>query len=257
MLLRSISKHVKDQNWFAVFLDFFIVVAGILIAFQVTNWNEGRVKHKLSQDYINRLIADLQEDLVTTQAVYDYFGEVLENIEEADRLMSVSDADPKALIVASYRASEYNSVPTNRATWEQIVSLGHVDLLPKAAIGSGVSDYYEYQYQGTFVASRIIDSPYRHAVRSVIPLPVQLSIRKNCSDVMNDINNATGFVSDCNLNVDASILNETAQQLQSSTVVRENLRTQYSLIAFVQINNEGNIVLLDRVIKALQESKAS
>ncbi len=42
MLLRSISKQVKDQNWFAVFLDFFIVVAGILIAFQITNWNEGR-----------------------------------------------------------------------------------------------------------------------------------------------------------------------------------------------------------------------
>ncbi|PHS35851.1 MAG: hypothetical protein COA91_12775 [Robiginitomaculum sp.] len=42
MLLRSITKHVKDQNWFAVGLDFFIVVAGILIAFQITNWNEGR-----------------------------------------------------------------------------------------------------------------------------------------------------------------------------------------------------------------------
>ena len=42
MLLRSITKHVRDQNWFAVFLDFFIVVAGILIAFQITNWNERR-----------------------------------------------------------------------------------------------------------------------------------------------------------------------------------------------------------------------
>lgn len=40
MRLRSLTKHVRDQNWFAVFLDFFIVVAGILIAFQITNWNE-------------------------------------------------------------------------------------------------------------------------------------------------------------------------------------------------------------------------
>ena len=31
MLLRSLTKHVKDQNWFAVALDFVIVVAGILI----------------------------------------------------------------------------------------------------------------------------------------------------------------------------------------------------------------------------------
>ncbi|MFT4789813.1 MAG: hypothetical protein ACI9J5_002130 [Paraglaciecola sp.] len=38
MLLRRLSQHVKDQNWFAVVLDFFIVVIGILIAFQITNW---------------------------------------------------------------------------------------------------------------------------------------------------------------------------------------------------------------------------
>ena len=38
MFLHRITKHVKDQNWFAVALDFVIVVAGILIAFQITNW---------------------------------------------------------------------------------------------------------------------------------------------------------------------------------------------------------------------------
>ena len=31
MLLRSITKHVKDQNWFAVFIDFLIVVFGVYI----------------------------------------------------------------------------------------------------------------------------------------------------------------------------------------------------------------------------------
>lgn len=42
MILRRITKHVKDQNWFAVGIDFVIVVAGILIAFQITNWSEER-----------------------------------------------------------------------------------------------------------------------------------------------------------------------------------------------------------------------
>jgi hypothetical protein len=40
MILRRLSQHIKDQNWFAVVLDFVIVVAGILIAFQITNWSE-------------------------------------------------------------------------------------------------------------------------------------------------------------------------------------------------------------------------
>ncbi|MBL4871653.1 MAG: hypothetical protein JKX72_11955 [Robiginitomaculum sp.] len=40
MRLRSITKNIRDQNWLAVFLDFFIVVVGILLAFQITNWSE-------------------------------------------------------------------------------------------------------------------------------------------------------------------------------------------------------------------------
>lgn len=59
MLLRSITKHVKDQNWFAVALDFFIVVVGILIAFQVTNWNEARSDGILELSYLERLSTDL------------------------------------------------------------------------------------------------------------------------------------------------------------------------------------------------------
>ena len=35
MLLRSITKHVQDQNWFAIGIDFFIVVVGVFIGMQV------------------------------------------------------------------------------------------------------------------------------------------------------------------------------------------------------------------------------
>lgn len=48
MLLRSITKHVKDQNWFAVFIDFIIVVFKVRVAFtrqlnsQVIHLHESR-----------------------------------------------------------------------------------------------------------------------------------------------------------------------------------------------------------------------
>lgn len=60
MILRHITQHVKDQNWFAVGIDFFIVVVGILIAFQITNWSEQR------QAYTELEIAEaaLQFDLM-------------------------------------------------------------------------------------------------------------------------------------------------------------------------------------------------
>ena len=65
MLLRSLSKHVTDQNWFAVLLDFFIVVVGILIAFQITNWNEERQERALEDQYLERL--DMEFDVIRTR----------------------------------------------------------------------------------------------------------------------------------------------------------------------------------------------
>ena len=40
MLLRRITQHIKNQNWFAVFIDFVIVVAEVFIGIQIVNWNE-------------------------------------------------------------------------------------------------------------------------------------------------------------------------------------------------------------------------
>jgi len=60
LLLRSITKHVKDQNWFAVFLDFFIVVMGILIAFQITEWNDDRANRQDVRSLVQQLDTQFQ-----------------------------------------------------------------------------------------------------------------------------------------------------------------------------------------------------
>jgi hypothetical protein len=71
MILRRISEHVKAQNWFAVVLDFVIVVSGILIAFQITSWNEVRATRASERDYLERLHSDVLE-LMDRRAEYDY-----------------------------------------------------------------------------------------------------------------------------------------------------------------------------------------
>ena len=60
MLLRRISQHVKDQNWFAVLIDFIIVVFGVFIGIQVANWNGERENRQLEREYLNRLHAEVE-----------------------------------------------------------------------------------------------------------------------------------------------------------------------------------------------------
>jgi hypothetical protein len=63
MLLRSLTKHVKDQNWFAVALDFFIVVAGILIAFQISAWSDRQADKRSLHVALERLHDEIQANI--------------------------------------------------------------------------------------------------------------------------------------------------------------------------------------------------
>lgn len=63
MLLSRVTKHVKDQNWFAVVLDFCIVVAGILIAFQINAWADRQAVQKSTKASLTMLLSDLTLDI--------------------------------------------------------------------------------------------------------------------------------------------------------------------------------------------------
>ena len=78
MLLRSISKHVKEQNWFAVGLDFIIVIAGILIAFQITNWNETRQERAKQDVYLERLHNDFSGIRARLGTHLDHYQDAIE-----------------------------------------------------------------------------------------------------------------------------------------------------------------------------------
>ena len=251
MILRRITNAFRKQDWFTVGIETLIVVLGVFLGIQLGNWNETRAMSRLGKDYTVRLIADLEQDLAANKAASAYYTQVLDSIETTDRLLYGEDPDAKELVAAAYRASEFNNNPASRATWDQIVSSGHLGLLPDAAIRSGLPDYYKFQDANLVGVYALQDTPYRVAVRSLIPLKVQLAIREGCSDVTDDINVISGFVAECRIDASDAVLEETAEALMASDTIRTSLRFQYSMIATVRNNIDGNVILLERVIGAL------
>ncbi|NNC97577.1 MAG: hypothetical protein HKN88_05840 [Gammaproteobacteria bacterium] len=63
MLLRRITQHVRDQNWFAVFLDFLIVVVGVFIGIQVSNWNAETQQQESVDSYLKTIASNIAADL--------------------------------------------------------------------------------------------------------------------------------------------------------------------------------------------------
>ena len=72
MVIRRIREHVAAQNWFAVAIDLCIVVAGVFIANQVSDWNAARAEAEQAQSYRERLIEELDFNSLqfATQAAY-------------------------------------------------------------------------------------------------------------------------------------------------------------------------------------------
>ncbi len=66
-MLRRVIENVKTQNWFAVALEFLIVVLSIFFALQVNNWNEAR------KDRIDERRSDINRPQTgSSQAIGNY-----------------------------------------------------------------------------------------------------------------------------------------------------------------------------------------
>jgi len=61
MIFRRIKSHIEKENWFAVAIDFAIVVVGVFIGLQVANWNDARGERAEEREIVLQLIAEAHE----------------------------------------------------------------------------------------------------------------------------------------------------------------------------------------------------
>jgi hypothetical protein len=71
MILCRFIAHVEAQNWTAAGLDFVIVVTGVFIGIQVSNWNDDRALRERERVYLEQLLIDLESDRATA---YHWIG---------------------------------------------------------------------------------------------------------------------------------------------------------------------------------------
>ena len=62
MILRRIAEHVKAQNWFAVTVDFVIVVLGVFVGLQAQEWSGRKADRQRERQLLENMRADLAID---------------------------------------------------------------------------------------------------------------------------------------------------------------------------------------------------
>lgn len=98
MILRRIMEHVRDQNWAAIVLDFIIVVAGVFIGFQLSNWNAERIVRNEADDLLQRMITEAEEARVDMADYRTIHADILDRalglsvrLQDAEKCRAMDD----------------------------------------------------------------------------------------------------------------------------------------------------------------------
>jgi hypothetical protein len=83
MLLRRINEHVKAQNWFAVAIDFIIVVVGVFMGIQIGNWNESRLDYIAYQQAQNRAVVEARVNIAEMERLIEALSPPFEDFKRA------------------------------------------------------------------------------------------------------------------------------------------------------------------------------
>ncbi len=80
MILRRVIKHVRNQEWTAIVLDFIIVVVGVFVGLQVSNWNDVQKENALASDYLRRLHSDMVLSIDATSNTEKFIRNNMNNL---------------------------------------------------------------------------------------------------------------------------------------------------------------------------------
>ena len=96
MLFRRIAQHVKEQNWTAVCIDFLIVVIGVFVGIQVSNWNNAQFEYRAERALQDNILADMIELETEFNAIIGRYSETMAASEELLPLLrsGIPPSDP-------------------------------------------------------------------------------------------------------------------------------------------------------------------
>ena len=144
MRLRSLTKHLREQNWFAVGLDFIIVVTGILIAFQITNWNEARGQRLDAAVVLERLHEDFQIILGQTERSLARHEGYIEATARVIKGARTGDYVEESLLEDLQLVGDF-SVPSGpSATYAELVASGRLKLIDNEELRRSLKSYDDY-----------------------------------------------------------------------------------------------------------------
>lgn len=143
MIFRRVKAHIEKENWFAVGVDFAIVVIGVFIGIQVANWNDVRKDKALERDYVLRLLEDVERSRSEIEATNRWLAR---QVDDERVLLDALEAcavmpDQQGTVVRALGAlGKFEFAILDRQLIDQLRASGEFNLIQSQSVRAAINN---------------------------------------------------------------------------------------------------------------------
>jgi hypothetical protein len=180
MIFKRAVAKLRAQDWMAIVIEIVIVVIGVFIGTQVSNWNNARIERAKTEQMARDLKPELRNVTDNFRMLTDYYAVTRRYGDTAfagwRNELHVRDRD---FVIAAYQASQISYTGVDNASWSQIFGIDRLRDLNNQRLRHDLSLLMTNDFTALEAA---LASDYRRDVRMVIPEDIQDAIRERCGD---------------------------------------------------------------------------
>lgn len=224
MIVRRIREHVASHNWFAVVVDLMIVIIGVFIGLQVSNWNAARIERGEVRAYRVQIIDNLKANELEIAARARYYRQVRGHALATLKALESNAPRGEQFLIDAYQASQYWAAGIERSAYDELIASGMAKSFGDPPSRRRLSSYYAMTDQFEATAART--TAYREQLRRAMKFAVQQRIRENCNDIYTIRQDGLQLAilpEQCSLQLPSALISQAAEQLIKTPELEQDL----------------------------------
>lgn len=256
MILRKFTKHITDQNWFAVGLDVIVVITGIFLGMQVTDWNEGRKERELEQEYLHRIANDIQQHIDQIELRESYLNIVSNDLDMVLTYLAGSplsqEINHSRVVTALYNSSSVYLFQPYSASYSELLNAGKMNIIEDIATRETIAEFFYTTDQISILTNLDPSNDYRSFVRSIIPANIQTTVLAKC-EIPNERTESI-LIENCSVEMAPAIASQVLNQMRDKRDIRNLAILNNSRIVNALYHYEINKTHSMATLKMLKEA---
>lgn len=157
-LFRNIRSNLLSEKNYGTYIlyasgEIVLVMIGILLALQIDNWNEVRKDRYTEVKYKERLLQDLQNDLVYFDNQISICKSAISHLDSFLIEMYVAPENPEDVErIMKHTTLQTDDLASNNSTHKEMISTGRMNILSDPKVKAAIMEYY---HLGEDIASQI------------------------------------------------------------------------------------------------------